>query len=288
MATHAESEDGWADRSLETPELGGDGLVNWESLWLYRRKQGVQQRRPIFTGDVFQDVALIGDEEPATVVVLQHPCSLLGKNNELRAVLLIANLIDHAEVHPKDWSGNYDIMPIVVHGSDPLMHQAVALDQLGLVVSSELDLKKRIACMETNGVTLLLQRWTNMNTRVVVPCWRFEKVIEAQFAEAEGMEAWSAQRQQARVKHADAIKEATDFLDEKSEDTGEPRRELFKNSRYRKSLVRRMHNVAKDLSDRENADTARLRAEQKAQREATKGAVATTVESPPSASIDSA
>jgi len=36
----------------------------------------------------------------------------------------------------------------------------------------------------------------------VVPSWRFEQVIDAQFAEADGMESWCTQRQQARVKLA--------------------------------------------------------------------------------------
>ncbi len=220
-------------------------------MWLYRRKQGVQQPRPIFTGDVFDNVLAIGEDDRISIMILQHPCALLDKKNELREVLLTARLIDHAEVTSSGWGGNYDVMPIVVHKSDPLKHQAVALDQLALVRSADLALNKRVACMEIDGITRLLQRWINVNTRVVVPSWRFEQVIDAQFNEAEGVESWCTQRQQARVKPAQAMKEATAWLDERSEDTGKPRRDLLKDPTYRKGLVRRMYEVANEMTQRD-------------------------------------
>jgi hypothetical protein len=241
----------WAHHALEAPEVDESGQINWELMWLHRRKQGVQQPRPVFTGDVFKSVAVIGEDDPVSVMILQHPCALRDKDNQLREVLLTARLVDHPEVTRSGWSGNYDIMPIVVHESDPLMHQAVALDQLALVRSADLDLKKRVACMEIDGITRLLQRWTNANTRVVVPSWRFERVIDAQFAEAEGIESWCIQRQQARVKLPQAMKEATEWLDERNEDTGKPRRELLKDPNYRKGLIRRMYEVANERSQRD-------------------------------------
>lgn len=234
MANKAGNDDeAWDHHALEAPELDESGQVNWELMWLHRRKQGVQQPRPVFTGDVFENVAVIGEDAPVSVMILQHPCSLLDKNNELREVLLTARLVEHPEVAPSGWGGNYDIMPIVVHESDPLKHEAVALDQLALVRSADLALRNRVACMEIDGITRLLQRWTNVNTRVVVPSWRFEQVIDAQFAEAEGMESWCTQRQQARVKPPQAMKEATDWLDERNQDTGRPRRDLFKDPNNR-------------------------------------------------------
>jgi hypothetical protein len=45
----------------------------------------------------------------------------------------------------------------------------------------------------------LLQRWTNVNTRVAVPAWRFEQVVDAQFGEAEGMESWYTERALAGI-----------------------------------------------------------------------------------------
>lgn len=255
----------WSHHALEAPEIDESGQINWELMWLYRRKSGVKQPRPIFAGDVFENVAVIGEDDPVSVVILQHPCALLDKNNELREVLLTARLIDHAEVTPSGWGGNYDVMPIVVHESNPLKHQAVTLDHLALVRSADLDLNKRVACMEINGITLLLQRWTNVNTRVVVPSWRFEQVINAQFTEVEGMESWCTQRQQARVKMPQAIKEATEWLDERNEDTGKPRRDLLKDPNYRKGLVRRMYEVANEMTQRDNEERARLKAERAAQ-----------------------
>jgi hypothetical protein len=274
LATNEGDNKAWAYHDLEPPELDEDSRINWDLIWLHRRNNGVQQPRPHFTGDVFADVPVIGEDALATVVVLQHPCALLDKNNELRSALLAAKLIDYKEVLPQEWRGNYDVMPLVVHDSDPLKHQAAALDQLALVRSSDLDLAKRVACMEIDGVARLLQRWMNANTRVVVPCWRLVQVIEAQFAEAEGMESWCTQRQQARVKPAEAMKEATNWLDERNEDTGKPRRELLKDPHYRKNIVRRMYNVAKKMSDRDNAERVRIKAEEQARREAEAAKVA--------------
>lgn len=82
------------------------------------------------------------------------------------------------------------------------------------------------------------------------------------------MESWCAQRQQARVKPAEAMKEATNWLDEKNEDTGKPRRELLKDPKYRKNIVRRMHKVAKEMSDRDNTERTRIKAKEQARGEA--------------------
>ena len=50
-----------------------------------------------------------------TLVILQHPCALMDGNNELRAVLLAARLVDYPEVSISDWTRKFDIMPLVVH-----------------------------------------------------------------------------------------------------------------------------------------------------------------------------
>ena len=250
---------------LETPELGDDGKINWELFWLYRRKRGVLQPRPHFTGDVFVDVPVIGEDSPSNVVVLQHPCALRGGDSDLRPVLVTAKLVDREEVPLSGWLGNYDLLPLIVHEGDP--HRAVAFDQLAMVKSSDLVLNKRVACMEIEGVSYLLQRWTNANTRVVVPCWRFVQGIEEQFAEADGLEAWCTQRQQAGVKPAVAVREASDWLDRKSDDTGQPRRDLLKVPKNHKGLVRRMEVVAKERTAHDLEERARIKAERNAQQE---------------------
>ena len=165
------------------PRAGRGGA--WDRFWLHRRRRGVQEPRPIFTGDVFEGVPTINGDQAADLVVVQHPCALQDRNNELRAALLAARLIEYEDVPPAGWKRNYDIMLVVVHSGPPPRHQAIAFDQLILVRSADLALAKRVACMEIEGVTLL--RWANVNTRVVVPRSRFEAVIESQFAEADGM-----------------------------------------------------------------------------------------------------
>lgn len=263
MAINPSDEHPWLNHALEAP-THPDGVIDWDMVWLHRRKQGVQQPRPVFCGDVFEDVTIAGEELPVTVVILQHPCALMDANNEVRAVLLAARVVDHPKVSISDWTRKFDIMPLVVHDSDPLQHRAIAFDQLVLVPSANLPLKKRVACMEIEGVSRLLQRWTNVNTRVIVPCWRFEQVVDAQFAEADGMEAWCTQRLQAGVKQPEGMKEATAWLDERLLETGKPRRLLLKDPTNRKSMVRLMHNVAKEMTERDQVEKARVKAEREA------------------------
>jgi hypothetical protein len=215
-ANNADGEHVWLHHTLETPVLDGDGNIDWELMWLYRRRRGVTQLRPIFTGDVFKGIIPIGETEQATLIVLQHPCALSNERNELRDVLLAAKIVDHPEVAVSQWVGNYDLMPLVVLDSKPPQHQAIAFNELALVRTADLELHRRIACMEIEGIAVLLQRWTNVNTRVVVPRWRFEQVIEPQRAEAEGIENWWTERNRAGVPMAVALSEAAAFLDAKS------------------------------------------------------------------------
>lgn len=261
MATNADDDHKWLHHTLEPPKLDDHGSIDWALLWLYRRKRGVLEPRPIFTGDVFADVTVIGEDEPVTFVILQHPCALFDRNNELREVLLSARLVDFQEVSVSGWAGNYDYMPLVVSDTNPPKHQAVALNELVLVRSSELDLKKRVACMEIEGIARLLQRWTNVNTRVVVPGWRFEQVVDAQFAEAEGMETWCAERAPAGIAQVEAAKEATAWLDEKLAETGKPRRLILQDPSSRKTMIRLMLNTAKTMTQEDLAEQARLEAE---------------------------
>jgi hypothetical protein len=257
LATN-ERDDQWPQRELEVPELDEGGQIDWSLFWLYRSKNGVRQPRPIFTGDVFVNVPTISDGGTSIVAVVQHPCSLFNRNNELRDVLLTARLVDYQELTPSQWVGHYDVMPVVIQQRE---HKAIVFPELELVRSTDLELKKRVACMEIQAIALLLQRWTNFNTRVVVPRWRFEQVIEAQFLEADGMESWCSERRRAGVTLQDAMKEATGFLDEKSDDTGKPRRELLKQPEYRKYIVRRMKTLSKQMSDDEISERQRRKTE---------------------------
>ena len=263
MATNEDDDHKWLHHTLEPPKLGDDGSIDWALLWLYRRRRGVLEPRPIFTGDIFANVMIVGEIEPVTLAVMQHPCALFDSNNDLRETLLGAKLVDFPEVSVSGWAGNYDYMPLVVRDAKPPKHQAIAFNELVLVRSSELHLKKRVACMEIEGIARLLQRWMNVNTRVVVPGWRFEQVVNAQFAEAEGIESWCTERAPAGIAQADSAKEATAWLDEKLAETGKPRRMILQDPSSRKSMIRLMLTTARGLTERDLADQTTLEEPQK-------------------------
>ena len=260
MPSH-ENDHVWLHHTLETPKLGSDGHIDWNLAWLYRRKRGVRELRPVFTGDVYYEITPIGEEGPATVVILQHPCALQNADNELRDILLAAKVVDHAEVPVSQWTGNYDIMPLVISQAKPPSYQAIDFNQLALVRTADLRHHKRGACMEIEAIAVLLQRWVNVSSRVIVPRWRFEQIIEPVRRETEGIENWCTERIRAGVRMPDAIREATQWLDVLNEDTGVPRRESFKTHSPGRYLVQRMQKVAKEMSEHQIAETEQLEAE---------------------------
>ena len=75
------------------------------------------------------------------------------------------------------------------------------------------------------------------------------------------MEAWCTQRLQAGVKQPEGMKEATAWLDDKLPETGKPRRLLLKDPSHRKPMVRLMRNSAKEMTERDQAEKAQIKAE---------------------------
>lgn len=90
-------------QNLEAP--GTDVTPEYESLYRARGDEVVAQR-PIFTGDVFFDVVVEGEDETRHVLILQHPC-VIRRGVELTPKLLVAEVAPAAILPPSHWGTKF-------------------------------------------------------------------------------------------------------------------------------------------------------------------------------------
>lgn len=178
---------------LESPSATDD---------LYRyRAPDVPQSRPIIQGDVFRDVTIPGiEEDPGLAMVLTHACSM-RQGASLRAHLLMGRVALQDRPIDLPWKGNFGVMPLPALVIDQAeMQFALNFDEIGTVSTGELDLDRRIACLDDHGICLLNQRNAHYFTRVVVETAVLYEQSANVLTEAELLENWLA----AGISEADA------------------------------------------------------------------------------------
>ncbi len=196
--------------SLEAP--GTDQAPEWSGLYRARGDEVVPQR-PIFTGDVFFGVTVIGEEEPKNVLVLQHPC-VIRRGIELTPKLLVAEVAAAARIMPSKWADGFmrqlplaELVP-----EDSPADFAAFFDRHHLILRAGLNLDRRVAAMSQSGVNLLMQRWVHHNSRVVVPTQDYQTATSAQFDEADIIEEWCIDREDDGVTLTEANVEIDAWL----------------------------------------------------------------------------
>ncbi|HEV8560142.1 MAG TPA: hypothetical protein VGR06_27730 [Actinophytocola sp.] len=149
-------------------------------------------------------------------------------------------------LNPKQWLGNYRIMPLhdLLDTADP--HRAGSFTSPYLASPDVLELDKRVACLSPLGVNLLLQRWVYHNSRAVVPTWKYDDAVSAQYEEADSIEEWCAIREGRGVDITAATIEADKWLCDDG-GSGVRRRDLLENRQHRSSIRKAMRRAAKEL-----------------------------------------
>lgn len=208
---------------LETPDSPDD-------LYLYRTDD-VDRYRPLFTGDVYQ---LNSDPERLSIV-LQHPCALRVHGTELVDPLLLAG-VTPADRPRSDWAkASPRTMPLPeLRNND----QHYRVDFLALQLSSPHIIKSemtRIASLGDPGICLLLQRWVNHNTRVIIHTLTFMEQIAGPLAEAELATEWMTE---LGDDHPDAELEFHDWI-RASPMEGQPSRQESLTDPRRRAGIRR-------------------------------------------------
>lgn len=179
-------------RDLESPYV--EGVPDWDALYRARGDE-VSATRPIFTGDVFTGIQLLGstgNRKARSVVVLQHPCSMRMNGVDVAWQVLVAEVTNRKELDEHGWvSGNFNLMPlpdIRREVTSQSRHQAANFDNLYTVAPDVLT--SRVASLSPFGVNLLLQRWVHYSSRVVVPTHTFHEQTVAFYEEADLIEEW--------------------------------------------------------------------------------------------------
>lgn len=204
------------------------------------------RHRPIFTGDVFEQVRAqgLGQTRTKNVIVLQHPCALRSNGMDLQPRLMVGEVRQHKVIPVEEWTGYFSKMPLpdlnpgVTSGK---RHQAAFFDEPYLVGPDDLDLDKRVACMSQTGVNLLLQRWVHHNSRAVIPTATYQEVSSPAYEETDLIEEWVEERLEVGLDLREATVEAVKWL---REDTGGVMRQRLLEEPQSRSNVRQQLRVA--------------------------------------------
>lgn len=131
--------------------------------------------RPLFTGDVLR-------VDGRLVALLQHPCSMRHGTNLVPRVLAAA-VQPWEQGVPSKWNGHFRRM--FLPSLDEVSNWAIDFDEIELIDAATARSAERVAVLSQVGVNLLMQRWLNHQSRVIVPTLTINEMIEGQFDEAD-------------------------------------------------------------------------------------------------------
>lgn len=232
-------------QTLESPSGVSD---DWEVLYVARGSSEVVNYRPIFTGDVFEDVPLWtpkGDKRTRTVLVLQHPCAMRQDSITLAKSILVAEVKPHSLLEPDKWQDYGKLMPLpdlFPEIMDKKQHQAAFFNNTYQAHCDNLTEDNRIACLSIRGVNLLFQRWIYHSSRFVVPTFDMNRVTSHLYEEIELIEEWC----RVALENGKSIEEAqrgvADWLAEEID--GDSRRKRLENEQLRAQMRREVRKAA--------------------------------------------
>jgi hypothetical protein len=201
---------------------------------LYRaRGEDVNPNRPLFTGDVFDDVPVPGAQDDGMVLILAHPCSFRGGKGSLADRVLVAAVRQIPKQGANAWKrGFLDEMPLP--DLDGPGFWAAYFEQAGRAATDEILAAKRLACLSEFGINMLQQRLTCHMTRVEVPTPQFNQAFSHTYEEADLLEDWTDTLSQAGWSQAEAASTFENFIR-----SGEPSYQLKLLDAQQRSTVRR-------------------------------------------------
>lgn len=230
---------------LEAP--GDDNAPDWDSLYRARGDE-VTQHRPVFTGDVYFDIQIAGEGGPKNVIVLQHPCAIRKDGVTLMPKLLVGEVLGDSPLPPSEWAGGfYTQLPLAeLQPVARPRHGRAFFDKHQLMTPEELAAGRRVCCLSQVGVNLLMQRWVNHNTRVVIPTFEYQRMSAPQFEEADLVEDWCIDREDDGVHIPDASRELDEWLSSRNEG-GVSRRELLNEEQQRSQVRQELRAYLREL-----------------------------------------
>lgn len=171
----------------------------------------VNPHRPLFTGDVLDDIAIAGVQDSGKAIIIAHPCSMRGRNAALLPSLLCAPVDAHHRVNPHEWAtGFYDRSPLptIPDGTFSVAN----FGRIGQATVPADDLPARIACASEFGVNLLQQRLIWYLTRFEVDTSRIGDAFSHTFEEASELEEWIDTLNEAGMPMVEAARLFDEFI----------------------------------------------------------------------------
>jgi hypothetical protein len=160
-------------------------------LYLARGEE-VNPNRPIFTGDVFDDVAIADIQTGGLAIIVAHPCSFRVGGGQLRDRLLAAPVHTISKQGKNAWShGHLGKMPLPDLTGAAGTYMAACFDDAGQARTANLQAERRVACLSEFGINMLQQRFVCSFSRVEVPTHEFSTAFSHTYAEADLLEDWT-------------------------------------------------------------------------------------------------
>jgi hypothetical protein len=191
---------------------GLDAPRSADDLYLVRGAE-VEPFRPIVTGDVFREVVIPGvSTDPVTAMVLSHPCSM-REGAHLRSHVQMAAIQRGAPIDLPHWDGNFGVMPLPELQRAGDRRGRAVFELAGRVATNALRLDCRVACLDTQGLLLLLQRLAFNMTRVLIDLDVLLQSIDYVLEEVDLLEEWMRTRLVGTTDIPAAIAENEDAFD---------------------------------------------------------------------------
>jgi hypothetical protein len=170
-----------------------DRPISSDDLYLARGSD-VDASRPIITGDVFEGLRVPGSEDDgALAMVMAHPCSM-REGAHLKSHVQMAVVRNGAPIQLDRWDGNYGVMPLPELQRLGDLRPRAVFELAGRVSTAELLHHRRIACLSTKGILLLMQRMAFSMTRVAVSLDVLLGSIDFVLEEVDLLEEWVLER----------------------------------------------------------------------------------------------
>lgn len=229
---------------LESP---GEDRNSW-CLALWRGlDDDVVEFRPYLTGDVVDgvdfDMPGVGPMT-AKVIVLTHPCSMRRDGVHLTDRLLVAVVVER-DVLGGGWPTEsfFKVMPLP-DLTGPGSEWVADFAQMVFVTADSLKAGRRIACMELEGMNLLMQRQVHFLTRVAPSRDQFAQATTGVFEEIDLTEEWLEEAGSANADLDQAQVDCHEWL--RGEEGESTRQELLASEQHRTRVRKACKSAARE------------------------------------------
>ncbi len=213
------------------------------------------------SGDIFRDVEVpgctAGELEANMTMVVGHP-SAMRSGAELKDRIRAAPVIVHSNLSTKKVAGgNFDYFPLprlaavaknngFTVASGPW---ATYLEAAALVPSAAFDVRKRIACLDTDGVRYLMQCVSFCDTRICVRPDSVLRMLMPKLIEIEHLESWNEDLEIVLPQGEDAAS-----FEEQLRETATEFEEMMEEKRLPEGMT--LHEMLEQLSVRHEEEGA--------------------------------